>query len=111
MKASIETSLSILATAIALTGCTALEDPTVGRGPVTLSAAADQAFADYRAKRTPRYFALSTDGQAFYYSYCDAGRCLRQPKTAVIDKCQSFSDGVPCKIYASHGKIIWTKNT
>lgn len=111
MNASIKTGLSILATTIALAGCAIIEDPSVGKGPVTLSPAAEQAFADYRTKRAPRYFALSTDGQAFYYSYCDAGRCLRQPKTAVIDKCQSFSNGVPCKIYASHGNIIWTKNT
>ena len=89
-----------------LLGCT-VADPSVGEGPVTLHSHVREAFAEYQAKQTPRYFAVSIDGQAFYYSYCDAGRCRRQPKTHVVRRCESHSDGVPCKIYASGGEVIW----
>ncbi|MDH3660457.1 MAG: hypothetical protein OEU92_10590 [Alphaproteobacteria bacterium] len=85
-----------------------MTDPSVGQGPITLSADAEQAFTAYQAKQTPRYFAVSADGEAYYYSFCGAGRCLRQAKTKVIERCETFSNGVPCKIYGSQGKVVWT---
>lgn len=107
MNVIITVGLSAMAAALALTGCADIRDPAVGTGPITLSAEAEKALAEYRARRTPRYFAVSTDGQAYYYSFCDSGRCLRQVKTEVVEKCESFSGGVPCKIYASRGDIVW----
>jgi hypothetical protein len=98
-----------IAAAATIAGC-AIRDPSVGTGPITLSADAERAFDQYRAKETPRYFAVSEDGLAYYYSYCDAGRCLRQPKTQVVRKCESYSEGVPCRIYGSQGNIVWAKD-
>jgi uncharacterized protein RhaS with RHS repeats len=108
MNISIKVGMSIIAVCMMLAGCADMIDSSVGKGPITLSADAEQAFAEYQAKRTPRYFAVSADGEAYYYSYCDSGRCLRQVKTKVIERCESFSDGVPCKIYGSQGNIVWT---
>ena len=78
MDVSIRAGLSVLSVCAALAGRSSVVDPTIGQGPITLSANAEKAFADYQSKQIPRYFAVSTDGQAYYYSYCDAGRCLRQ---------------------------------
>ncbi|MGI9500169.1 MAG: hypothetical protein ACR2P3_09035 [Geminicoccaceae bacterium] len=111
MDVSVRAGLSIMAACMALAGCAGITDPAVGQGPIALSADAENAFVEYRTRRTPRYFAVSTDGQSFYYSYCDAGRCLRQPKTRVIEKCESYSNGVPCKIYASQGNVVWIDGT
>lgn len=107
MEVSIKAGLSIMAVCMTLTGCAEIVDPTVGKGPITLGQDARQAFVEYQTKQTPRYFAVSSDGQAYFYSYCDVGRCLRQPKTTVIQRCETFSDGLPCRIYASHGNVVW----
>ena len=107
MEVSIRAGLSIMVVCLALTGCAAVVDPTVGQGPIALGQDAKKAFVEYQSKQTPRYFAVSSDGQAFFYSYCDAGRCLRQVKTKVIEQCETFSDGLPCKIYASQGNVVW----
>lgn len=107
MDVSIKAGLSIMALCLGLAGCAGFSDPSVGQGPITLSADAKKAFADYQSKQTPRYFAVSVDGQAFYYSFCGDGRCLRQVKTKVIEKCETYSNGVPCKIYGSQGSVVW----
>ena len=107
MDVSIRAALSTMAVCLVLVGCAGIIDPTVGQGPISLSEDAEKAFADYQSKQTPRYFAVSSDGQAYYYSFCDVGRCLRQAKTKVIEQCETFSNGVPCKIYGSQGSIVW----
>lgn len=107
MDVSIRAGLSIMAVCMTLAGCAGIVDPTVGNGPITLGQDAKKAFADYQAKQSPRYFAVSSDGEAYYYSFCDVGRCLRQVKTKVIQQCEAFSDGLPCKIYASQGNVVW----
>ncbi len=111
MDISIKAGLSILTVCMALAGCSGIVDPAVGRGPLSLSKDAEKAFAEYQAKQTPRYFAVSSDGQAYYYSFCDEGRCLRQVKTKIIEKCEMYSNGVPCKIYASQGAIVWGEDS
>lgn len=108
MHAKTKTGLTLTAACMTLIGCAGIQDPVVGRGEIDLSAEVEEAFAEYRATTTPRYFAVSTDGSAYYYSFCEIGRCRREMKTSVIDKCQTFSDGVPCLIYASRGKVIWS---
>ena len=111
MNDCIKGGLPIMAVCMTLAGCAGIVDPNVGQGPITLSKDASKAFADYQAKRTPRYFAVSTDGNAYYYSFCDSGRCRRQAKTTVIDRCESFSNGVACKIYGSQGNVVWIDGT
>ncbi|MEZ5930349.1 MAG: hypothetical protein R3F54_00035 [Alphaproteobacteria bacterium] len=107
MNVSIRPAFSITVVGVMLAACAEITDPSVGEGPITLSADAQQAFADYQALPNPRYFAVSENGDAYYYSYCDATRCLRQAKTKVIERCETFSNGAPCKIYGSHGTIVW----
>ena len=108
MNVSIMAGLSIMAVGMTLVGCTGITDPTVGQGPISLSDDAEKAFAEYQSKKTPRYFAVSSDGQAYYYSYCDSGRCIRQLKTKVIEQCETFSNGLTCKIYGSQGAVVWS---
>ena len=110
MNASI-TPLIVALVSVALFGCNTVIDPSVGRGPIALSAQTQKAFAEYQARRTPRYFAVSADGKAYYYSYCDAGRCIRQAKTKVIDQCEHYSNGIPCKIYGSQGAVVWADDS
>ncbi len=111
MDVSIRAGLSIMAACMTLAGCTGIIDQSVGQGPISLSEDAEKAFAAYQSKQTPRYFAVSSDGQAYYYSYCDVGRCRRQAKTKVIEQCESFSNGLPCKIYGSQGAVVWSDNS
>ncbi|MGI9505602.1 MAG: hypothetical protein ACR2RE_21400 [Geminicoccaceae bacterium] len=108
MNFSLRSIISATALCLSLIACAQISDPTVGKGPISLSSDVEAAFADYQALQKPRYFAVSADGNAYYYSYCDVSRCLRQVKTKVIQKCESFSNGVPCKIYGSQGKVVWT---
>lgn len=98
------------ATAFLLAGCS-VADPSVGTGPIALGSAAKEAFDDYQAHPYPRYFAIAEDGSAYYYSYCAEGRCLRTPKTQVVRQCETYSEGIPCKIYASNGKVVWAKDS
>ncbi|MGI9487806.1 MAG: hypothetical protein ACR2RF_18380 [Geminicoccaceae bacterium] len=108
MDVNIRAGLSITAVCMTLVGCAGIVDPAIGRGPLSLSDDAEKAFAEYQTKRTPRYFAISSDGQAYFYSFCDSGRCIRQPKTKVIEKCETYSNGLPCKIYGSQGAVVWS---
>lgn len=110
MRAEPSTKALAIAVVIMVAGC-GISDPYVGTGPIALGSAAKEAFADYRVKSYPRYFAVAEDGGAFYYNYCATGRCLRTPKTHVVEQCETYSDGVPCKIYASNGRIVWAKDS
>ncbi len=108
ISAAVNPMIALALTWVSITGCSTVIDPSIGQGPISLSTQTQKAFTEYQARQTPRYFAVSTDGQAYYYSYCDAGRCLRQAKTKVIDQCERYSKGVPCKIYGSQGAIVWS---
>jgi hypothetical protein len=109
MKVNFGAGVALLGAGLALGGCSGPIDPTVGQGPIALRSDVERALVDYQARQKPRFFAVSEDGSAYYYSFCDAGRCLRQAKTQVIKKCESYSGGVPCKIYASHGTVVWDR--
>lgn len=89
-----------------LTGCT-VRDPTIGSGSIEMSATALEAFEDYKTKTVPRYFAVSEDGRAYYYSFCSSMRCLRLSKANVVYQCETYSNGVPCRIYASGLDVVW----
>ena len=108
-KATIKRS-QILAALLMLTGCDALQS-SVGSGPIALGPVAQQAFDDYQAREFPRYFALSEDGGAFFYTYCPANRCRRTPQSQIIRRCETYSEGVPCRIYARSGKVVWVDDT
>ena len=111
MNINFRMAVMMLAVGMVLTSCSRIIDPLIGEGEVTLSPDAARALVDYQARDKPRYFALSQDGQAYYYSFCDDSRCLKQPKSQVVRKCETYSSGVPCKIYASHGKVVWSKES
>jgi hypothetical protein len=55
-------------------------------------------------------FAVSTDGNAVGWSFCPqyAGCAQRTEfERIAIEACRSNSNGVPCKIYAWRGKVVW----
>ena len=109
MSAFVGKMIPVAALALGLAGCV-VKDPYVGTGPIELGTSAEQAFANYQSLAYPRYFAVAEDGGAYYYSFCPEGRCSRTPKTQVVRQCEAFSDGVPCKIYASSGKVVWAND-
>lgn len=90
----------------ALSACV-LDDPVVGSGPIELSRGVQRGYDQYLAERSPGHFAVSKDGRAYAYNYCSEGRCRQSTKTRSIYRCEQRSEGVPCKIYGAHGKVVW----
>ena len=68
-------------------------------------------FEEYRRKVHRGAFALSVNGNSAGYNYCPkTGMCGVQRNDlfrSAIQSCRVHSDGVPCKIFAWRGNIIW----
>lgn len=68
-------------------------------------------FEEYRRKVHRGAFALSINGNSAGYNYCPkTGMCgVQRHKLfrSAIQSCRVHSDGVPCKIFAWRGNIIW----
>lgn len=81
----------------------------VGSGPITLSSDVKIGFQNYLAREDGSYFAVSTDGKVYGYSYCPHGayNCSESGGTIALRTCQNGSRGVPCKIYAIDDKVVW----
>ncbi len=109
MRDTIRYKILALAIMLTSTGCS-VTDPLVGTGPIAMGPAAEKAFTDYRAKSFPRYFALSEDGSSFYYSFCSGNQCPRTPKSQIVRQCETYSAGIPCKIYARNGEVVWAND-
>ncbi len=80
-----------------------------GSGYVYLSPSAEAYFQHYLARPDSEYFAVSTDGRAAGYSFCEAGRygCIEGSGTVALRACHRVSNGVPCKIYAVIDTVVW----
>ena len=97
--------LSVLSLAL-LAGCgTSL----VGSGPITLSLGCQLRFADFQSLDNPDSFAVSTDGRACGYSYCEEMACVGYGEQIAVESCERSSKSVPCKIYAFKNKVVWRK--
>jgi hypothetical protein len=67
-------------------------------------------FETYMHKHNRGAFAVSVDGRAAGYSYCQvAGPCGRRDRIErrAIDSCMGVSEGVPCRLYAWRGTVVW----
>ncbi|MCP5373462.1 MAG: hypothetical protein H6907_17170 [Hyphomicrobiales bacterium] len=98
----------VLSAVVALSAC---QSSDFGSGPVTLSPLAKATFKAYLATPNRRDFAVSLDGKSASYSYCPAhgGACdpSVNPAYVAINGCQNGSHGVPCKVYARDGVVVW----
>jgi hypothetical protein len=54
------------------------------------------------------FFAISTDGQIWGQSGCPKGQCPSDDalKASAVKRCQQFSAGVPCLIFAEDKTIL-----
>lgn len=84
-------------------------DLDVGEGALEMSAEVQAGFKSYLEKQTPINFAVSVDGQSFGYKYCKlSGLCDGAgARWESIKGCESTSDGVPCKIFATGRYVVW----
>lgn len=67
-------------------------------------------FNEYTHKHNLGAFAISLDGRAAGYVYCQVAQvCGRRGRTerAAVDRCLGVSNGVRCRVYAWRGKIVW----
>lgn len=67
-------------------------------------------FDGYLRKLGPGAFAISTDGRAVGYSYCEeAASCGARSllEWLAMKTCLNASKGAPCRLYAWRGKIVW----
>jgi hypothetical protein len=80
-----------------------------GSGYLTMSSTVLTRFQGYLAREDGSYFAVSTDGQYYGYSYCTWGafNCEDSLGNLALKVCHSHSNGVPCKIYAVEDKVVW----
>ena len=79
-------------------------------GDLKLSSGVQALLGSYMTKPMPGAFAVSVDGRAASYNYCfvAVSRARRRlVEREALDSCRGYSDGVPCKIYAWRGKIVW----
>ncbi len=102
------TLLLALCIALSLSACeTSAEGP-----PPTLSPSVEALFERYLNEPVPRVFVVSIDGQYASYRYCTGlgDICVGQVSDThkAITRCEGFSGGVPCKVYAHGSRIKWT---
>jgi hypothetical protein len=98
-------TISSICALIMLTSC-GVTGTEIGSGPITLSPGVKQALEEYRSLRTPYYFAVSSDGEAFGYTYCQEVRCRSVGDAAsAVYSCER--SGKECKIYARREEVVW----
>jgi hypothetical protein len=70
-------------------------------------------YRDWLGRPTPRAFALSAEGHwAATWGLSPADPAApRDPSERAIFICQQRSKGLPCKLYAINGAVVWTKES
>jgi len=70
-------------------------------------------YRNWLGRPTPRAFALSTQGHfAATWGIQPADPAApRDPSDRALVLCQQRSKGVPCKLYAINGAVVWTKES
>jgi len=105
MKRSLKVVIGfVLASALAGCQTTFYE---VGTTPITLSFAVVAGFEKYKQTDNPLFFAVSTNGQRYYYYWCDTIYCDPDFSGQAISLCERRSGGVDCKIFAFERSIVW----
>lgn len=102
---------------LAVAGCNTTNEH-YGRGPLQLTAQAEQAYQGYRLINTvDKAMAVSPSGNAYSIARCGVDgyrvdptvRCLDNPEWLAIKWCDEQGRG-KCKIYASGNNIVWDRN-
>ena len=97
--------LILLGVALVLAGCGT--PPDVGKGEVMITPAVQARYQEFQELDGRAYFAISTDGKGFGYSFCSNYRCARGGRALAISSCEIRSKGIPCKIYADRSGVVW----
>jgi hypothetical protein len=101
----------IVVTALGSVGCQTAARGEFGASPLTVSSGLQDAFNEYlQSAIQPQYFMVAEDGRAYGYSYCDASKCYGNDFDYARDACLRVSAGVPCKIYALGGRVVWDES-
>ena len=79
-------------------------------GALKLAPAVEALFNTYLNKPMPGVFAVSVDGRAASYNFCHVAIiCAERRKVErhALERCRARSEGVPCRVYAWRGKVVW----
>lgn len=78
----------------------------VGQGPIRLSPEVQALYAEYRGLLSPSAFAVSADGAAASYSYCQSLEgCRGNEAHMALEGCRR--SGKECFVYDLGGKVVW----
>jgi hypothetical protein len=105
------TRLAIIAAALLLGGPANFEQAWAEDAKMQITKAAWQGYQQYLAGATDQrhgFFAMSKDGQNWGQSGCPKGSCPpdEQMKASAMKRCEQFSAGVPCLIFAEDRTIL-----
>lgn len=99
----------VLLAVLFLAACQTTGGSTAGSGPITLNSKIQQHFDNYLADNG-RIFSVAVDGRSsFHYSYCPDVRCRDTvgARSRSIERCEKYSNGVPCRVYAIREQVVW----
>jgi len=105
-------TVSSLVAAALLLGSPAVFSPAHGQdAKIQVTKAAWSGYQQYLAGATAQrhgFFAMSKDGQIWGQSGCPKGACPPddQLKASAIQRCEQFSAGTPCLIFAEDQTIL-----
>lgn len=79
-----------------------------GKGPITLSQSATEAFQRYKATAAPLNFLVSEDGRFAHFDYCRMGQqqCVSWTKYDLTEDCERRSRK-KCYVFAQDGRVVW----
>lgn len=73
-----------------------------------LSTECQKAFAAYKRKAFPMFFAVTQDGAGCAYSFCESACRKSNARHTALYRCETLTDGrVPCEIFAVTTRIVW----
>lgn len=103
--------IAFLAAALLLSGPTTLQSAFAEDAKIQVTKAAWSGYQQYLAGATEArhgFFAMSQDGQIWGQSGCPKGSCPPddQLKASAIKRCEQFSAGTPCLIFAEDRNIL-----
>ena len=91
-----------------------------GFGEVILSAGALNSLKDYFSNRlgTPMYYALSSSGKYFHWSYCEkkySDTCVGNEYAPIVRDCKKWAkknnQSEKCYVFAKKRKIVWNNSS
>ncbi|MBL8669949.1 MAG: hypothetical protein JNK11_04805 [Alphaproteobacteria bacterium] len=79
-----------------------------GKGPITLSQSATEAFQRYKATPAPLNFLVSEDGRFAHFDFCRQGQqqCTPWTNYDLAEDCERRSRK-KCYVFAQDGRIVW----